>query len=221
MNPERHARLRAVLDRRQPDLTVVMDRVHKPHNLAAILRTCDAVGVMRVHAVPVEEGLELSRAAAGGSTRWVKVVRHPDLVQALRRLRASGHQVVAAHPGPTSVDFREVDYTGPSAFLLGTELDGLSEVAMDAADVRVTIPMVGMVTSLNVSVAAALLLYESMRQREAAGLYDGPRLSPDERDRLLFRWGYRRLAKHLDDQGTPYPALDDRGAIIGIPGTAD
>lgn len=202
-----------MLDRRQPDLTVLMEKVHKPHNLSAILRNCDAVGVLEAHAVPTEGGLDVYRATSAGSAKWVPVRTHPDLERAAAALRAGGFRIVAAHPDADARDYREADYTGPTALLVGAELRGVSERALELADERVVIPMVGMVASLNVSVATSLLLFEAFRQRDAAGLYDRPRLDPERYGALLFEWGYPRIAARLREEGRPYPAVAEDGSV--------
>ncbi len=215
MTPERFRTLKSILDRRQPDLTVLMDRVHKPHNFSAVLRTCDAVGVLRAHLVPTAE-FEAAHHTAGGSNRYVRVRRHPGLEDALAALRADGMTVVAAHPSADAVDFRALDYTRPTALLLGTELDGLSDAAVAAADRRVAVPMVGAVESLNVSVAAAVILYEAQRQRSDAGLYDASRLDDDVYRTTLFEWAYPRIADLCRRRGVEYPELDpETGEILG------
>lgn len=202
-----------MLDRRQPDLTVLMDRVHKPHNLSAILRSCDAVGVLEVHAVPPAEGLEIPAASSAGSSKWVRVHRHRDAAAAASALRAAGHRLIAAHPTAGARDFRALDYTAPTAFLVGTELRGLGDDALQLADDRVLVPMVGMVRSLNVSVATALLLFEALRQRQEAGLYERSRLDPERRRTLLFEWAYPRLARRLAEEGRPYPDVAEDGSF--------
>jgi len=201
-----------VLDRRQPDLTVLMERVHKPHNLSAILRSCDAVGVLEAHAVPAPGGLELPAASSAGSSKWLPIRRHPDVAAAVAALRSLSFHVVAAHPEGTR-DYRDVDFTRPTALLMGTELHGLSTEGLALADERVMVPMMGMVPSLNVSVATALLLFEAFRQREAAGLYAARRLDPERYQRLLFEWGYPQLAHRLREEGRPYPPLARDGSI--------
>ena len=211
MTPARYRRLRAVLDRRQPDLLVVLDEVHKPHNIAAILRSCDAVGVAEVHAVKARGYVHRKATSAAGARRWVPVIEHPGVAAAIARVKMAGCQVVAAHPGPESVDFRALDYTGPTALLMGAELPGVSPAALAQADHQVTIPMLGMVASLNVSVATALLLYEAQRQREAAGLYAAARLDPERYARTLFEWGYPDVAAHCRERGIDYPPLDAEG----------
>lgn len=217
MTPERFRRLRAVLARRQPDLTVLMERVHKPHNLSAVVRSADAVGVLEVHAVPVDEGLELPHHTSAGTARWVGVRAHPTLEQAAAHLRGAGFRIWAAHPGPDAVDYREPDFTRPTALLVGTELDGLSEEALAIADATVRLPQAGMGRSLNVSVATALLLYEAYRQREVAGLYDESRLEESVRRRLLFEWTHPRIAALCRERDVPYPALDEEGEIVALP----
>lgn len=210
---ERYRRAREVLDRRQPDLTVLLDNVHKPHNFSAILRTCDAVGVFEAHAVWPSPRLRPSQGRAAGTDRWVFVRTHPTVEAAVAHLKGSGLQVIAAHPGPGAADFRALDYTRPSAVLLGAELTGVSPEGLALADATVAIPLAGMVPSLNVSVAAAVILYEVQRQREAAGLYGGPRLDPVCYHETLVDWLHPDVADYCRRKGLPYPALDPDGCV--------
>jgi len=216
MRPERFHRLVQVLSRRQPDLTVLMEMVNKPHNFSAILRSCDAVGVLEAHVVWPETELEveLHHATSAGTRKWVRVTPHPDVGRAVAHLRARGFRIVAAHPSAEARDYRDVDFTRPTALLLGAELLGVSREALAAADEHVVIPMLGMVHSLNVSVAAALLLYEAQRQRAAAGMYERCRLEPETFRRTLFGWAHPLIAAKLDAAGSPYPSLDDDGEIV-------
>lgn len=212
----RFARLEAVLDRRQPDLTVLLENVHKPHNFAAIVRTCDAVGVFEAHAVtPAGARPALHRAVAAGAGRWLRVRAWDDLGAACDALAAGGFQLVAAHPAPGAVDFREVDYTLPTALLLGQEKEGVTAEARARVDRLVAIPMLGMVPSLNVSVAAAVILFEAQRQRAAAGLYGRSRLDPETYRTTLFEWAWPVLAERCREAGIPYPELDEDGSVLG------
>ena len=213
MNPERFRRLSTALERRQPDLTVLMERVHKSHNLSAILRNCDAVGVLEAHAVVPADGLDIHAHTSAGTSKWVRIRRHASTEDAVRTLKESGFRILAAHPGADAVDFRKVDFTGPTALMMGAELLGLSERALELADLRVSIPMVGMAQSFNVSVATALLLFEAFRQREAAGMYEASRLEPKEFDRILFEWAYPRIARSFQAKGSPYPTIAPDGDI--------
>lgn len=214
MRPERFRRLKAVLDRRQPDLTVLMERVHKPRNFSAILRNCDAVGVLEAHAVPPEGGLSLDRDVSASASKWIRVRRHETVAEAAASLRSGGFRLVAAHPAEDAVGWTRVDFTRPTALLVGTELYGLTDEAVDLADEVVSVPMVGMIRSLNVSVATAILLYEALRQRREAGLYDESRLSDERYRRILFEWSYPRLARILRRKGRPYPPLGETGEIL-------
>lgn len=208
MTPERFGKLRAILDHRQPDLTVIMEDVHKPKNIAAILRSCDAVGIHRIHAVaPHGVGIRRPKAAAG-VLRYVGIQRHYDIEAALATVRAQGCRVVVAHPDERASDFRDFDYTLPTALLMGSELRGVSAAAHQLADATVSIPMQGMVASLNVSVSAALILYEAQRQRAAAGMYDSRRLDPAHYNTLLFEYAWPHLAHRYRKLGWDYPRID-------------
>lgn len=214
MNPERFRRLRRALARRQPDLTVLMDHVHKSHNFSAILRNCDAVGVLDAHVVTPDEGLDLHHGTSAGTKKWIRVVHHPSVTRAATGLRERGFRLMAAHPSPDARDYRDVDYTRPTALMMGAELHGVSEEGLAVADLQVRIPMLGMVHSLNVSVATALLLFEAARQRENAGMYDESRLDPVEFERRLFEWAYPSVALTRRQEGRPYPSLTETGEIV-------
>jgi tRNA (guanosine-2'-O-)-methyltransferase len=215
MTPRRFRRIRGVLDRRQPDLTVVLEDVHKPHNFSAIVRTCDAVGVFEAHAVTPDGTLAVADAVAQGTRQWVRVRTHASLLEAFDLLHEKGFQVLAAHLDRRAVDFRAADYTRPTAVLLGQEKDGVSPEAAARADGLVAVPMAGMVASLNVSVAAALVLFEAQRQREAAGFYGHRRLPDGTYHRALFDWAYPELAELCRRDGVPYPPLGEDGEILG------
>ncbi len=213
--PQRFHRLRAVLDRRQPDLTVLLEDVQVPRNLAAIVRSLDAVGGLEAHAVWPGGKLKISRPASGGNRKWLPVRQHRTLARALERLRERGFRILVADPAQTATDFRQVDYLQPTALLLGNEDFGVTPEARAGADELVTIPMTGMGTSLNVSVAAALILFEAQRQRAAAGFYDTPRLDAETHARLLFEWTYPKLAALCRRHGAAYPELGPDGEILG------
>jgi tRNA (guanosine-2'-O-)-methyltransferase len=216
MTPQRFQRLRQVLDRRQPDLTVLTERVSKPHNLAAIIRTCDAVGILTAHAVVGRGGYRTRRGISLGSERWVTVKRHNHIDTPIRDLRDSGFQILAAHFSSEARDFRDMDYSRPTAVLLGAEKTGVGDATAALADAHITIPMMGMVASFNVSVAAAIILAEAQRQRQAAGLYDRPRLDPDLHRAILFRWAHPAIARYCDQRSLPYPALSDSGDLLDV-----
>ena len=214
MTPQRFARLQNILTQRQPDLTVLMDNVHKPHNLSAILRSCDATGVFETHAVHDRAWIKTRRGIASGSKKWVKLKTHPDIESAITTLKAGQFQIVVAGLQVGAIDFREVDYRQPTAIVLGAELSGPSEQILTAAQSVVSIPMLGMVDSLNVSVAAALILFEAQRQRTEAGLYERSRLAAEVYQTTLFEWAHPHLARFYRRKNIPYPALRDDGQAI-------
>jgi tRNA (guanosine-2'-O-)-methyltransferase len=213
--PRRYQRLRSVLDRRMANLTVLLEQVDKPHNLSAILRTCDAVGVLEAHAVCLKGRMPTFNDTALGSQKWVPLHVQPDSATALELLRQRGFRIYGTHLAQEAVDYRHCDFTGPTAFVLGAEKWGLSEATASLVDQAIFIPMQGMVQSLNVSVATATLLFEAVRQRQAAGLlpHHGEGIPSTLYDTLLFEWAYPQVAAWCRREGRPYPALDEEGAI--------
>lgn len=217
MTPERFRTLQTALDRRQPDLTLLAENVRNPHNVAAMVRSSDAVGALELHAVSPRGVFDRPRTITGGTRGWVQTRTHASIEAAIDELKDHNFQIFAAHFSESSRDYRQCDYTGPTAFLMGSELKGVSPAAARLADHHVVIPMRGLAESLNVSVAAALLLYEAARQREARGQYDRPALDPARRARLLFEWCYPEVAARCEARGIAYPPLDADGLIVGNP----
>lgn len=217
MTPDRYQKIQQVLTQRQPDLTVCMEEVHKPNNISAIIRTADAVGVHKIHAVwPKGSKMRTLGHTSAGARNWVSVQTHNKTEDAFKQLKEQGMQILVTNLSDSAVDFREVDYTKPTAIVLGQEKFGITKEALELADQDILIPMVGMVQSLNVSVASALVLYEAQRQRQNAGMYDRDRtaLPTDEVNRLLFERGHPVLAKVAKRKGLPCPTFDREGNII-------
>ena len=214
MTPNRFEKIQAVLQRRQPDLTVLLEYVHKPHNLSAIIRTCDAVGVFELHAVNLASELPLVSQIAQGSEKWVYLRTQSNIKIAITSLQEQGFKVCAAHLSQKAVDYRNLDYTKPTAILLGAEKWGVSKEAAGLVDEHIIIPLVGMVQSLNVSVAAAVILFEAQRQRLEAGYYDQVRLDPATYSRVLFEWSYPDIAARYGEKGQSYPNLGLEGEIM-------
>src|SRR5690606_5091064 len=168
MTERRRRRIFDVLSRRQPDLTILAEDVYKPHNLSAMLRSCDAVGIGTVHAVRPTGGVATYNATSASAEKWVDLVVHERLEDAIAVLRGHGMRIYAAHLSAHAVDYRDVDYVAPAAIVFGNEKEGVTSDAAAAADEHIVIPMLGMVQSLNVSVATAVILFEAQRQRRAA-----------------------------------------------------
>ncbi|CAI1191512.1 tRNA (guanosine(18)-2'-O)-methyltransferase [Serratia liquefaciens] len=205
-----------MLATRQPDITVCLEQVHKPHNVSAIIRTADAVGVHQVHAVWPTTRMRTLVSSAAGSNSWVNVQTHRTIGDAVTHLKGQGMQILATNLSARAVDFREVDYTRPTCVLLGQEKTGITEEALALADQDIIIPMIGMVQSLNVSVASALILYEAQRQRQNAGLYrrEHSMLDAEEQQRLLFEGGYPVLANVAKRKKLPRPHIDQQGQVV-------
>ncbi|OLQ86585.1 tRNA (guanosine(18)-2'-O)-methyltransferase TrmH [Vibrio ponticus] len=215
MNLERYQRIQQVLKARQTDLTVCMEEVHKPNNVSAVVRTADATGLHKIHAIWPDKMRTLTHTSAG-ARNWVEVDNHRTIEEAVTELKAQGMQILVTNLSDSAVDFRQIDYTKPTAIILGSEKVGASEQAKKLADQDIIIPMMGMVQSLNVSVASAIILYEAQRQRQEAGMYDNEQSALPEEviHRTLFERGHPVLAKVAKRKKLPYPPLDDEGQIV-------
>ncbi len=170
----RRLRIQTTQFYRQPDLTVVLEDVHDPHNVSAVLRTADAVGIQHVHIViPPERRADyrLGKKSSASALHWLTIHFHPSIDACYDVLRRQGFRIFATHLGHRAHSVYDVDWTGPAAIVLGNEHRGISEEALQGADANVIIPQVGMIQSLNISVAAAVILYEAFRQRMNAGKY--------------------------------------------------
>lgn len=188
-SPRRVEKFRRVIERRQPDLTVVVENVFDPHNVSAILRTCDAVGVLRIELLyTVEPFPKMGKKSSSSASKWIERRKHRSVEACFGALHAEGFQILASRVGPESTPVYDRDLTRPTAIVLGNEHRGVSDEAAQQADGLVGIPMMGMIESLNVSVAAAVFLYEALRQRQAVGQYSNPRIADAERASLLDAW---------------------------------
>lgn len=217
MTPERFTRLTEALNNRQPDLTLVTDDVHKDRNLSAIMRNCEAVGIHEIHCVIPKGHYRPFRGTARGAWRWVNLNIHKTITEPLQQLKNSGYQLVAAHLCDNAINFRKIDYTRPTAIVMGNEKEGLSAEAHGYIDHAITIPMRGMVESFNVSVASGIILSEAQRQREEVGMYGTNRISKQQFEKTFFEWAHPQLARFCRDKRLPYPPLDEAGELIDGP----
>jgi len=216
MTPARLEKYKTTLARRQLDLTIITDQVNKAQNVAALIRTCDAVGIHNAHVVTPAEGFREHKRTARGSQQWVNVVAHENITSALTAAKGQGMQLVCAHFSDQAVDFRGLDYTQPTALILGAEMHGVSAEAVAACDHQVVIPMLGMVHSFNVSVAAAIILLEAQRQRDLSGGYNRPQLTGMDYHHTLFRWSHPEVADFCHRHGLDYPAMEIDGGIVNL-----
>jgi tRNA (guanosine-2'-O-)-methyltransferase len=172
--PRRLYRISQAIHQRQQDLIIALDQVHDQHNLSAVMRTADAVGVGKIIWEPdVVKPETVNPEVSLGTERWVslKVVSH--LKQELQALKKQGYKIAATHMAREAVDFRSIDWTEPWVVVFGNEHRGCCDTTVEVADANIFMPMLGFVQSLNISVAAAVTLYEIQRQRELKGMYAG------------------------------------------------
>jgi len=187
--PERREKIDRALANRQPMLTVVLENIHDPHNVSAILRSCDAVGVLKVHLLYyIESYPELINVSSSGTHKWLDYERHSSIESCFQKLRSDGFQILATKLDPTAKSLYANDLAKPTAFVLGNEHRGISEEAARLADELLYIPMMGMAESLNVSVATAVCLFEAFRQRMDRGMYKAPQLSEEALRSKTLEW---------------------------------
>ena len=211
--PRRFERIKKVLNCRIKNLTVLVEDVNKPHNLSAILRTCDAAGVFEANFICKTNTVKTFNSTAQGSQKWVKLNNHENAIRAISNLKNEGFKLYGTTLTNESVDYRDFDYSQNTCFVLGAEKWGLSDELKSMVDQTIFIPMRGMVQSLNVSVAASILLFEAIRQRKNKDILptNGEGLSIDEYQKTLFEWCYPELAAIYKKSSKEYPNLNDQG----------
>ena len=215
MTKQRYNKIQKTLMARQLDAMLILDKVHKPYNLAAMMRTCDAVGIQNIHAIYPKPAIRTGVNASAGTKRWVDVTLHRTIDAAITLAKAENMLVLGAHPDKKAVDYRDIDYTQPVAIVMGSELEGFSEHSLSLLDQTIKIPMHGMGQSLNVSVAAALILFEFERQRSASGAYNTSQYNEERLKCLSFEWAQPKLSTFCAENKMPYPDLDAEGDIAG------
>jgi tRNA (guanosine-2'-O-)-methyltransferase len=182
-------RVHRVLSFRQPDLRVVFEELTNAHNASAVLRTCDAAGVLHVHFVSAgTDAFPINKAISTRADKWVSLHHHPTMEECIAALKKESFQVAATCLADDAIPYDKVDYTRPTAVIFGNESDGISPEALRLTDLRVKIPMLGMVQSLNLSVSVGIILYEALRQRQERGFFKSPRLSQKELDEFAKKW---------------------------------
>ena len=213
--PRRFERIKNVLNCRMKNLTVLVEAVNKPHNLSAILRTCDAAGVFEANFISEKDKVKTFNSTAQGSQKWVKLNNHETTISAVSELKKKGFKLYGTTLNERSTDYRNFDYSENTCFVLGAEKWGLSDQLISKVDESIFIPMSGMVQSLNVSVAASILLFEAIRQRESKSLLplNGEGLSTEEYEKTLFEWSYPELASIYRKSGNKYPKINQYGEI--------
>ncbi|MFZ4621738.1 MAG: TrmH family RNA methyltransferase [Bacteroidota bacterium] len=178
-----------VLEQRQPDLTVVMEDIHDPHNVSAMLRSADAVGIMGVNLVyTTAKYPKIGSKSSSSANKWISRRKFPSITECYGQLKKEGYQILATKLDENAKQLYDFDLTKPTAFVFGNEHAGVTDEAASLADATVYIPMMGMIQSLNVSVACAVTIYEALRQRMLKGYYEQSRFGQKELEQLKEEW---------------------------------
>lgn len=204
MLPARLEKFERVAARRQGNLTVILENVHDPHNIGAVMRSCDSVGISEIYVLYTEpqltkERLALGKRTSAGTRKWVDVhfFTHPEAC--FQAVRKRYDTILCTHLGEASRSLYDLDLTASLALVFGNERDGVSMEVRGYADGNFLIPHMGMAESLNISVACAVTLYETFRQRWEKGFYENnPTTSPEQKESLL-----RTYIKRHEDEYRP------------------
>lgn len=186
---KRTKKITDVIRSRQHSLHLVLENIHDPHNVSAIFRTCDAAGIPAVSLVyNYEKFPKIGKKSSASAYKWIEKQKYKTVNECFENLREKGFQIIASAIRQNSEDLYEIDFKKKTAILFGNEHRGVSEEAAELSDYTFQIPMFGMVQSLNVSVAAAITIYEAMRQRRSSGFYPSKDLSDQEMQKIIDDW---------------------------------
>lgn len=180
------------MSKRQTDITVVLENVFDPRNVSAVMRSCDAVGVQEIYVLNTQVPPHKKWKYKSGSSavKWLTVHQFTSLEDCFRELRSRYSSILTTHLGEGSVSLYELELTQSVALVFGNEQNGVSAEARALADANFVIPQVGMIRSLNISVACAVSLYEAFRQKSLAGHYDQPHLNRETVQALCRQWNF-------------------------------
>lgn len=191
MTKERLEKFKIASSRRQNNLTVILENVHDPHNIGAVLRTCDAVGIKEIFVLYTDPQLQtgqikINKRTASGAHRWVNVHLYTDHTACFHHVKQHYKNIYATHLASDAVSVYALDLTRSVALLFGNEHEGLSQESLSHADGNFIIPQMGLVKSLNISVACAVTLYEAFRQRDLNGMYTDKLPMTEEQQKMLY-----------------------------------
>ncbi|HNJ26762.1 MAG TPA: RNA methyltransferase [Chitinophagaceae bacterium] len=193
MTPERKQRLISVLNKRQGNITVVLENVFDPHNISAVMRTCDAVGLQDIYILntKIPRHKKWGAKSSSSAAKWLTVHQYEDAALCFTELRKKYSKILTTHLSSDAIELHQIDFTESIALVFGNEHSGVSDEIRALADGNFIIPQVGIIQSLNISVACAVTLYEAYRQKHVAGHYNKPGLPPDYYQSLLTNWGFK------------------------------
>ena len=195
MTPEREERITRVLEKRQDNIIIVLENVFDPHNISAVMRTCDAVGVQDVYVLNTRIPAHKKWGAKSSSSavQWLSIHQYTDAALCFADLRKKADRIITTHLSSDASSLYEMDLTGRIALVFGNEHAGVSDEIRALSDGNFIIPQVGIIKSLNISVACAVSLYEAFRQKSAAGQYDRPGMPEARYNELLKEWSRGQL----------------------------
>lgn len=193
LSTKRYNKLKNVIEKRRTDLTIVLENIIDPHNISACLRSCDATGIMTVRLVydGSQPFPKLSKTSSASANKWVETIKYDTIESCYKDLRAENFYIFTTALTNESVSLYEVDLTKKIALVFGNEHTGVSEKATQLADANYLIPQIGMIQSLNISVACAVSLYEAFRQRNQAKMFENPQLDSNQIYDKLNHWAQR------------------------------
>lgn len=191
----RIARFNEMLQERTRHLTIVMDKVVDPYNISAVMRTAECFGIQDLHLLETDRPFKAARKIQRGSVQWVDLYKYEpgeeNALRCIRQLKEKGYKIVATTPHTRQQSIADLNIEQPIALVLGQERDGVSDLMKEHADEFVVIPMQGFTESLNISVAASIMIYElNKRLRESSINY---RLSEKEKYELMVKWTYNSV----------------------------
>ncbi len=192
---QRKQTFKEVLDKRTRYFTVALEDLYQMHNISAVVRSCDVFGLQDLHIIQKKYDPKLSHSIAKGAEKWLDIHRYTDTIDAVRQLKNKGYRIVATTPHTNDVLLEEFDISKPAAFFFGVEKDGLSETLLQEADEYLKIPMFGFTESLNISVAAALIMHSVSTRMRKTGL--SWQLSPEEK-RIIYRQWLEKSIKSIE-----------------------
>jgi len=193
MTPERRQKIQAVLNKRQDNITVVLENVFDPHNISAVMRSCDAIGMQELYVLNTRlpPHKRWGPKSSSSAHKWLSIHQFTDAAKCFEAVRKKYQKILTTHLGEQSISLFEIDFAGSIALVFGNEHDGVSADIRLLADGNFIIPQVGMIQSLNISVACAVSLYEAFRQKNLAGHYQQRQLKDVLFHELETLWGYK------------------------------
>ena len=193
MTPERKNKLTSVLSKRQTDLTVVLENVFDPHNISAVMRTCDAVGIQEIFILTnrIPRHKKWGARSSSSAAKWLTIHQFEDAAKCFSVLRSRYEAIYTTHLSSDAVGLHEMNLTRPTALVFGHEHSGVSDEIRGMADGNFIIPQVGIIRSLNISVACAVTLYEAFRQKNLAGHYNRNDMDHVLKQQLLEEWSLK------------------------------